>query len=79
MRLLEPINGIKTIQGHYLVNLIFFIAIFTINKDIETNLREEEAYNIARLQAEHEEKVSSHIGLDDPSEMHELSSYHQYI
>ena len=32
MRLLEPINGIKVLQGHYLMNLIFFIAMIFVKR-----------------------------------------------
>ena len=38
MRLLEPINGIKSMQGHYLMNLIFFVAMCFIQTDIEKNM-----------------------------------------
>ena len=40
MRLLEPINGIKSSQGHYLMNLIFFIAMCTIDTNVVTNIHE---------------------------------------
>lgn len=85
MRLLEPINGIKTIQGHYMVNIIFFLVIFTIDKDIEHNLRDTDAYNMEKLGLETDEHqepdihVSSHIGLDDDSDLAQLSSYDQYL
>ena len=32
MRLLEPFSGIKMMQGHSLVHLVFFIAIFFVRK-----------------------------------------------
>ena len=33
MRLLEPLSGIKTAQGHALVHLIFFVTMLFINTD----------------------------------------------
>ena len=45
MRLLEPINGIKSMQGHYLMNFVFFIAMCFISPDIERNMRNEDAYD----------------------------------
>jgi hypothetical protein len=33
MRLLEPINGIKVAQGHMIIHLVFFISMFTFDKD----------------------------------------------
>jgi hypothetical protein len=35
MRLLEPLSGIKTAQGHALVHLIFFITMWFIETEIE--------------------------------------------
>ena len=34
MRLLEPVAGIKTAQGHALFHLVFFIMMLNINTDI---------------------------------------------
>ena len=81
MRLLEPINGIKSIQGHYLVNMIFFIAIYTIDKDIETNLRDTEYYNLDNLHVFEDEsaEIHGHSVVDDAHSTIKLSSYHQYI
>jgi hypothetical protein len=39
MRLLEPINGVKVAQGNAMMHIVFFIAMFTIDSDISTNLR----------------------------------------
>lgn len=75
MRLLEPINGIKTMQGHYMVNIIFFFVIFTVDKCIDTNLRDLPAYDIARLHEHYgiEEGLHSHLRVGDES------SYNQYL
>ena len=33
MRLLEPLNGIKVGQGHYIIHLYFFISMVLIDPD----------------------------------------------
>jgi len=33
MRLLEPLSGVKTAQGHALVHLLFFIAMYFISRE----------------------------------------------
>lgn len=62
------------------MNIIFFIAIYTIDKDIETNLRDTEHYNLDHLHV-HVETAESHIhsSADDAHSTRQLSSYHQYI
>ena len=35
MRLLEPLSGVKTLQGHALVHLIFFMTMFSIPRDLD--------------------------------------------
>lgn len=37
MRLLDPTNGIKTIQGHWLTNIVFFVVMMSLNKDVTSN------------------------------------------
>ena len=39
MRLLEPINGVKFSQGNYMQHIIFFIAMFTMDLDVNKNFR----------------------------------------
>ena len=38
MRLLEPVQGIKMAQGHFMTHLIFFTSMWFINTDITINL-----------------------------------------
>ena len=39
MRLLEPLSGVKTAQGHALVHLIFFLTMFSIPRDLDVEHR----------------------------------------
>jgi hypothetical protein len=38
MRLLEPLNGIKTAQGHFLTHLVFFTTMFFVDTNIEHSI-----------------------------------------
>lgn len=40
MRLLEPLNGIKVGQGHYIIHLYFFISMLLIDKDETFKMKE---------------------------------------
>jgi hypothetical protein len=50
MRLLEPINGIKALQGHYLANLIFFVVMITMDPNMD-NYRLMPGYSYAETVA----------------------------
>ena len=38
MRLLEPLNGIKTAQGHFVTHFIMMISMLCLDSDININL-----------------------------------------
>lgn len=38
MRLLEPLNGIKMGQGHYIIHLFFFITMCLIPQEIDIDM-----------------------------------------
>lgn len=40
MRLLEPLNGVKMAQGHYLGHLVLFLGMLTVNVDPHIELIE---------------------------------------
>tara|TARA_B110000285_G_scaffold142909_1_gene159700 strand:+ start:96 stop:392 length:297 start_codon:yes stop_codon:yes gene_type:complete len=73
MRLLEPINGIKSMQGHFLMNLIFFLAMCFIKHDVETNMRTEEGslYKEVFIEEITEEitPIEEQAGVEDEAEI----------
>lgn len=34
MRLLEPLNGVKMLQGHFAMHIVFFICMWFVTTDI---------------------------------------------
>ena len=38
MRLLAPLNGIKTSQGHFITHFVFFVAMFFVDTDIDNTV-----------------------------------------
>lgn len=45
MRLLEPLNGVKMAQGHYMTHLVFFVTMLLINTEWHEKLMVEKADN----------------------------------
>ena len=41
MRLLEPLNGVKMGQGHYMVHIIFFLAMLMVDEAPQRELMKE--------------------------------------
>lgn len=37
MRLLEPLNGLKMVQGHFFSHLMYFVFMFFISRNIDGN------------------------------------------
>lgn len=56
MRLLEPLSGVKTAQGHALIHLIFFLTMFFIDIDIDksTHVANKTAHNTLNVNADFE-------------------------
>ena len=42
MRLLEPLQGLKMGQGHFLIHLTFFISMCLLDTDINKNLKDDD-------------------------------------
>lgn len=58
MRLLEPLNGIKMGQGHYIIHLYFFVTMFFIDTSIDIDLSNWLPKDVAKkVEKEHEHHI----------------------
>ena len=77
MRLLEPLNGIKMGQGHYIIHFYLFVTMFFINTELDIDLKSflsaETAAEVEAAQKKLDEEAKKH-GHDDHHEPdHHLS------
>lgn len=58
MRLLEPINGVKFAQGNFMQHIVFFIAMFTMSRDVDKNFQPHAKDLVLNSSSGHEEALS---------------------
>lgn len=73
MRLLEPLNGIKMGQGHYVIHLYFFITMLMIDTSIDIDLSQWLPKDVAK-HAEKQREDHHHVPVPKHGD-EELSLY----